>query len=167
MRLTSAASFLGAFAAAALMSSLPAHAVTSNPQCVQEAHAANQLCKSTCQDNFVVAKDMCRNVDHACADACRAGREACVAGPLGALQSCLDDCNSALDTARTNCRAQFGKNGTTPDPVQLDTCIDGAQTTAFQCRDTCRENLDRAALKQCRITFQACIRACPPPPAAP
>ena len=165
MKVTSVATFFGVLGTAAVMNVSMARAIMPNPQCVQDARAEMLQCKSTCQDNFVVAKDMCRNVDHSCADACRAGRDACVAGPLGALQSCIDGCDTTLYGAKTDCRNQFGQNGTTPDPAQLDQCIDNAQITAFTCRDGCRENLDKKALKQCRITFQACIRACPPPPA--
>lgn len=154
----------GALVAAAVISRSPVGAIMPNPQCVKDARAEMRQCKATCQDDFVAAKDLCRNVDHACADACRAGREVCVAGPLGALAACKDSCNATRDSAVSSCRQQFGQNGQTPDPAQLDQCIDAAQTAAFQCRDTCRENLDRGALKLCRQIFRACIHVCLPPP---
>ena len=134
-----------------------AGALTQRAQCVLDAKGQKQLCTSTCQDNFTLAKDLCRNVDHDCADACRAGRDVCVAPIYAALQSCLDGCNGTLDAVKAGCRAQFAEG--TPE---RDQCIDAAQLTAYSCRDLCREQLDRDGLKACKEIFRACIFACPP-----
>jgi hypothetical protein len=147
----------GAVVATFLLSAGAARAVTANPQCVHDARQTKRACVATCQDNFTVDKDMCRNVNHDCADACRAGRATCVAPILDALSACLDTCQTALDAAKTDCRAQFAK-GT----AERDACIDAAQVVAFSCRDACREAVDHAALKQCRKIFHACVIACPP-----
>lgn len=132
-------------------------AFTRNPQCVLDAKAQKQLCTSTCQDNFRFAKDLCWNVNHDCADACRADRDTCVAPIYAALQGCLDSCDATLDGAKADCRALYAEG--TPE---RDQCIDLAQTVAFQCRDTCREQLDRIGLGLCRAAFRNCIVACPP-----
>jgi len=135
-----------------------AWALDSNPACVADARDEYILCKSTCREQYQIDKDMCRNVDHDCAEACRAGRQACVSGPLATLGTCKDGCNSTLDGAKAQCHADFPD-----DPVGLDACIDQAQLVAYGCKDTCREGV-RDELKLCRVTFHACIRACPPAP---
>jgi hypothetical protein len=134
-----------------------AMAVEDDPQCVEDAREAKKLCDAACREQYQVSKDECRNVDHDCAEACRAGRRACFDQPLADLQACVEGCNSTHETKRADCRAQFEAG--TPE---RDQCIDQAQVEAFQCRDQCRENVGRAALKQCRKTFRACIGACPP-----
>lgn len=158
MRAIGIASSVGTLLAGVLLSTSTAWAVMPNPMCVDDAAAQKKLCKMTCQEQFHVDVDECRNVDHDCADACRAGRQGCFDGPLSALQTCIAGCKSTLDQVKADCRTQF------PDPEdpQRDACIDAAQVVAFQCRDACREALDRDALKACRIGFRACIRACPP-----
>ena len=149
---------MGAVCTAFLLSATVAGAITSNPQCVHEANQTKKACVATCQDNFQVDKDMCHNVDHDCADACRAGRAVCV-GPIhDALSSCLDGCQSTLDAAKADCRA----NNPQGSP-ERDACIDAAQVIAFQCRDQCREDVNHAALKQCQKIFHACIVTCPAP----
>jgi len=143
--------------AASLMSAAAAWGVQSNPQCVKDARITKKDCVATCVDQFKVAKDSCLNVNHDCADACRAGRKTCFDQPLSALQTCTSGCNSTLDGAKADCRSKWAEG--TPE---RDKCIDDAQVAAFQCRDTCREGLDRATLRLCRQTFHSCMRACPP-----
>lgn len=143
--------------ALAVFMSPAAWGFTKNPQCVLDAKAEKQLCTSTCQDNFRADKDLCWNVNHDCADVCRAERDTCVAPIYTALQTCLDGCNATLDTAKATCRALYADG----DP-QRDVCIDQAQGVAFNCRDTCREQLDRDGIKLCRQAFHECIFACPP-----
>ena len=139
-------------------------AATPNPGCVKDATQAKTLCNAQCQQTFLAAKDMCRNIDHDCADACRAALGVCLDGtnqngPLPTLDACVDVCNASLETAKANCR-QIYQPGTT----DRANCIDQAQVTAFQCRDTCREGV-AAEIRACRMTNHACIMACPPPPA--
>lgn len=141
----------------AILIGATAWGITPNPQCVLDAKSAKQLCTQTCQDNFRMAKDDCRNVDHDCADTCRGVRDTCLAPIYAVLQSCLDVCNTTLDSAKTDCRALYAKGSD-----DRNHCIDAAQITAFMCRDTCRENLDRAALRECRKAFHQCMVACPP-----
>jgi hypothetical protein len=142
-----------------LMFSSSAVAVTSIPECVQDAKDERNLCVTKCQEDFRVDKDACRNVDHDCADACRDGFETCVGPFLDDLASCKAVCLTNLTAAKAACSS-------ITDPVQRDFCIDGAQLAAFGCRDTCREDV-ASSLKACRIGFRACIKACPPPPVAP
>jgi len=132
-----------------------AMASETNPQCSRDATTQAQLCKAGCRDDFLTAKDMCRNINHDCADLCRASREDCVSGPLDSLETCVDDCDASLESAKEICRQQFA-----PDTPERDQCIDDAQVTAFQCRDACREGVIKA-LRQCRVTFRVCIQACP------
>lgn len=128
------------------------------PGCNNDARNQYLVCKASCREAFLVDHDTCRNIDHDCADACRAGREACVAQPFASLETCASNCNDTLAGAKDDCRGQFGEG--TPE---RDVCIDTAQVASFQCRDTCREGV-REALRQCRVTFQACVDACPAAP---
>ena len=148
----------------------PAHA---DPACVLEARATALACVAQCRDDLRSARFACRGVDASCGRACLAGRQVCTdaaedilqSGQVpggGVLANCSGGtagCRAALQAAKAICGAPCNGNAV------CDACVDAAQVTAFVCRDTCRENLDRDALKQCRITFRACIRACPPPPA--
>lgn len=137
-----------------------ASALEADPVCIADAVAAKKDCKLRCKDDFLLAKDNCRNVDHACADGCRAQRGLCYDGPIAALEACLAQANADLEAAKTACRNQEPPL----DPVALDACIDLAQVTAFTSRDTCREGLDREAIKLCRKAFHECMRGCPPAP---
>jgi len=148
---------LAVFTAASLLSATGAGGLQSNPQCVRDARLTRKDCAATCDEQFKVSKDSCLNVNHACADACRAGRSTCFDQPLSALQSCVAGCNATLDAKTADCRSQFAEG--TPE---RDHCIDDAQVVAFQCRDVCREALDRNALRLCRQAFHACMNACPP-----
>ena len=147
---------IGALGLGVLLAASPASAVKRNRPCVRSATVDRGACYTTCRDDFQVAKDACQNIDHACAETCRANREACRAAPLSALVVCRAPCESALADAVTNCR-----NTTSRGTPERDQCIDAVQVTAFQCRDTCREQA-APALRKCRADYTACIKACPP-----
>jgi hypothetical protein len=139
-------------------------AKSPNAGCVKDAAQAKVLCKAQCEQTFLAAKDLCRNIDHDCADQCRAGLVLCLEGsnqdgPLPVLDACVDTCNATLETAKANCRQLYPQGS-----ADRANCIDQAQVTAFQCRDTCREGV-AAAIRACRMTFHTCIMACPAPPA--
>ena len=136
------------------MGAAVARAATPNPACVLQGRADLLRCRSDCIGTFRETKDGCRNVDSACADACRAGRATCVSPVYKAFDACLAVCHDALAAAKAQCPP----NG---DPAR-DACVDAAQVAAFQCRDACRENLDRATLKTCSSAFHVCYKACPP-----
>jgi hypothetical protein len=142
----------------AILIGASAWGLTQNLQCVANAAKQKVLCKQTCQEDFATAKDQCLNVDPVCANTCRTDRATRVAPTYAALQTCIDGCQATLDTAKANCRDMYPN-----DPEGRDTCIDQAQVVAFSCRDTCREGLDRSALKQCWKAFHQCMVACPPP----
>jgi hypothetical protein len=133
-------------------------AVTSNPQCVQDARDDFRECLSTCRETFQVTKDLCRDVSHDCAEGCRQQFTDCIGPSLADLETCKEDCDSDRDQAVAECRTQYSGN-----PSALDDCIDTAQVQAFMCRDQCREQTQiRAQLRQCRQQFRSCIGACPP-----
>lgn len=134
-----------------------AGAVTSNPQCVQDARDDFKDCLSTCRETFQVIRDLCRNVSHDCAEQCRQGFTDCVASPVEELELCKENCEAQRDQAVNQCRQQYQGN-----PAALDDCIDAAQVQSFMCRDQCREQTQiRAQLRQCRQDFRSCIQACP------
>ncbi|HVO22675.1 MAG TPA: hypothetical protein VMW56_03500 [Candidatus Margulisiibacteriota bacterium] len=137
----------------------PAHADNSSTQqCKDDGKQEFQACRAACQEAYQVSKDMCRNVSHDCAEGCRASRDSCVAGPLAALDACKQGCATQFEADKEPC-TQLEKRS-----AERDACVDAAQVKAFQCRDTCRENVDHTALQQCYKQFRSCIKACPPPP---
>ncbi|MHC1743341.1 MAG: hypothetical protein AB9873_09960 [Syntrophobacteraceae bacterium] len=127
-------------------------------ECMEEPKAEFAECKADCREAFQLAKDACLNKDHACLEACRVERDGCVSEPLAALEVALTGCNERLSENKATCRARYS----TPDQAaDLDQCIDQAQVLAFQCRDEARE-ATAATLRQCRVSFKACARVCPP-----
>ena len=131
-------------------------AVNANKPCVDDARKEYEFCKAVCNEQFLIDKDLCRNVSHECADTCRAEHSLCVEPFLEALDACKDDCDETLKVQKQTCRSRFGE-GTT----ERDHCIDDAQVAGFICRDTCREGVS-SQLKQCTKALRACINKCPP-----
>jgi hypothetical protein len=127
------------------------------PQCRKAAQAVAQTCHLDCVEDFQVAKDACRNRDHACVEQCRTDREACAQPILVQLAADIAACNAARDAGADNCRSLYG-DGTSERAL----CIQNVQATAFECRDGKRE-VARPQLRVCRDTFNTCARACPPP----
>jgi hypothetical protein len=127
-------------------------------QCKVDAAAAHLACKAECREDFQVAKDACRNRDHACVELCRADRAACKQPFLDQLAAALAGCKATRDAGVLNCQNLFAEG--TPE---RDQCIDNVQVEAFQCRDQAREDV-RPGLHDCRVAFRACVGACPPPP---
>lgn len=132
-------------------------AVRSDRACASSARETRKACVLACQEEFQVETDACRNVDHECAENCRTTRRVCLDLPLSVLRTCIQAANDARDAAIADCKTNH-ESGTT----ELDACIDAAQVAAFQARDTCREGINRVALKACRQAHRACLRLCPP-----
>ena len=151
-------SFLGALLMTVCLTPAVRANSSSVKQCKNDGKDEFKACRDACQEAYQVSKDMCRNISHDCAETCRAARQTCTAGPLDALDACKQACATQFDSDKAPC-TQLPK-----DSAERDACVDAAQVKAFQCRDTCRENLDGAALAQCRKQFTSCIKACPPPP---
>jgi hypothetical protein len=105
-----------------------------------------------CDEDFVIVRDLCRNLDPECAAGCRVAQAECRAPIVAALEGCVDRCREQLNADRAACpRRGRGR----------DFCIDRAQVRAFLCRDECRENLQvRAGLKACRSVFNTCMNGC-------
>ena len=156
MRAQSISSLLGALFIASSLA--PAARANDIKQCKDDGKQEYKACRDTCQENFQISKDMCRNISHDCAETCRATRESCESGPSAALDACKQGCDTQLDADKQPCK-QLEKGS-----AERDTCVDAAQVKAFQCRDTCRENSDHAAIQQCYQQARDCIKACPPPP---
>jgi hypothetical protein len=126
-------------------------------QCKIDAKAAYAVCKDACVEDFQLAKDICRNRDHACVEVCRDARDVCRQPVIDQLASAVAICKATRDTEVQNCRDLYPE-----DPVALDTCIDNAQVTAFQCRDQAREDA-RPGFEGCRQDFRDCVLTnCPP-----
>jgi len=120
--------------------------------CVQDAKQQRAQCRMACDDDFVVMRDVCRNIDPECAAGCRAAKAACRTPILTALAACVDDCEHQAEADRASCpRRGRGR----------DFCLEQAQLHDFLCRDQCRETLHvRAGLDECRKTFAACMSGC-------
>ncbi len=143
----------------------------ADSQCMQDAKSARTECKVTCDEDFVIARDLCRNIDPVCATGCRISRDDCRSAVFGALDRCVDGCRTQLTIDRAACP----KRGRS-----RDACLDRAQVRAFVCRDDCREELEvKQGLGACRDEFRACMAGCvvsepaptadptePPPPPA-
>jgi hypothetical protein len=133
----------------------------ADSECVQDAKVQRGQCRTECDENFVIARDLCRNIDPECAAGCRSDQETCRAPIVTALETCVDGCRDRLNAERAACpRRGRGR----------DFCLDRAQVRAFLCRDDCRESLQvRAGLKACRDAFNGCMAGCglPPEPAPP
>ncbi len=121
-------------------------------ECVQDAKEVRAECRRDCDDEFVITRDLCRNIDPECAAGCRVAKEECRNVVVSALESCFGGCRRQLETDRAACpRRGRGR----------DFCMDRAQIRAFLCKDECRESLRvRAALNACQETFKACMNGC-------
>lgn len=126
-------------------------------ECVDEAKELRQLCRMDCDQEYVLTRDVCRNVDPECAAGCRAAKAECRDAIAGALESCFAGCRTQLQLDRAACpRRGRGR----------DFCVDRAQVRAFMCKDECRETLRvRASLDACHATFRSCMAGCGLPPA--
>src|SRR5262245_37124593 len=67
-------------------------------QCKLDASVAYKACGAACREDFQIAKDACRNRDHACVEGCRVVR-----------QTCKDPIQATLDAAIAQC--QLTKQG--------------------------------------------------------
>ena len=140
----------------------------ADSECVQDAKEVRGQCRMDCDDEFVITRDICRNIDPECAAGCRVAKNECRDAVATALENCFGGCRAQLDSDRAACpRRGRGR----------DFCMDRAQIRAFLCKDECRETLRvRAALNACQATFRTCMSGCglsgaepaptPPPPAA-
>ena len=124
--------------------------------CKDDAKLALLDCKAACREDLQVAKDACRNRDHACAEQCRADRDLCKQPYLDQLAADIADCKTTRDGEIQTCKDLYAEG--TPE---RDACIDQAQVVAFQCHDLARENA-RPWLNGCRDNFMTCITECPP-----
>jgi len=144
--------------------------------CVQNAKATFQACVSQCKSDFVDARLTCRNVQPACGEACLAGRQACLDNVNNILQtgqlpdgSPLANCTGGTDQCKATFQATTKACGAPcqPSDTQCTECVDNAQVTDFECRDTCRDSWRTnptviAMLQSCRSSFKACVQQCPP-----
>ena len=124
----------------------------ADSECVQNAKEQRGLCRMDCDEDFVITRDLCRNINPECAAGCRVARDECRAPIVAALEGCVDGCREQLNAARAACpRRGRGR----------DFCIDRAQVRASLCRDECRENLQvHAGLDACRQAFNTCMTGC-------
>lgn len=121
-------------------------------ECVQGAKEQRGQCHMACDEDFSIARDLCRNIDPVCGAGCRIALAECRAPIVSALESCIDGCRERLNADRAACpRRGRGR----------DFCVDRAQVRAFLCRDECRDTLQvRAGLNACRQAFNTCMNGC-------
>jgi hypothetical protein len=130
--------------------------VINRRQCRREAKVTFMGCLADCREDFQVAKDACRNLDHECVEACRTQRHDCLEPKLAALEAEIALCNQQRDQTIAGCEVD-------PAPFpDVDSCVDNAQVIAFQCRDQEREDA-RPGIRECRDAYKdVCVPACPP-----
>lgn len=117
-------------------------------QCRSDAKSADKACLSACLEDFQVAKDACRNKDHACVENCRSARETCNAPVQAALDAAVAQCKATLQAAKAACNGDAH-------------CIELAEVVAFQCRDDARDAA-KPGFAACRAGFKSCVQGCPP-----
>lgn len=124
----------------------------ADSECVKDAKHVRAQCRMACDEDFVVTRDLCRNIDPECAAGCRAAKAECREVVVSALESCYGECRAQLERDRAACpRRGRGR----------DFCVDQAQIRNFLCKDECRESLRvRAALGECQDSFRACMNEC-------
>jgi hypothetical protein len=139
-------------------------------QCLRDARSTLKTCRDACTSDFLDTKAGCFNVQTGCFLGCKDGKTECLDDATKPLTDCLAVCDGPLDAARASCKASCGCGGVTDrcgfNPCFIG-CMNGPQTIAFQCRDTCRgafrlNTSAQAALAACRTAFQSCVQACPP-----
>ena len=132
---------------------------SADSECVRDAKATRGECRAACDEDFVIARDLCRNIDPECAAGCRVALAECRAPIVTALEQCVDACRDQLNADRATCPKR-GRG--------RDFCIDRANIRAFLCRDECRDELQvHQGLKACRHSFDACMQGCGEPTPAP
>ncbi|MCC6764658.1 MAG: hypothetical protein IT293_08340 [Deltaproteobacteria bacterium] len=135
-----------------LLLTVGAGRAVADSECMQDAKARRGECRAACEEDFTIARDLCRNIDPECAAGCRADLESCRAPIVSALEQCVDACRVRLNAERAACPRKGRAR---------DFCVDRAQIRAFLCRDECREDLQvRAGLKACRERFRTCMDGC-------
>jgi len=144
-------------------------------QCMNDAKSAFTGCKTSCKSDFIDARAGCADVSTGCFLACLDGKQECIGAVELPLNDCITTCNAPLDAARANCQTTCGCGGTN-DPCGFNPCyvqcLDPAQSTAFSCRDGCKDTFklnmtDQQALVACKTGFTACLTNCPTPTPAP
>lgn len=134
----------------------PAEPVLDPKGCMRDANAAAKVCGATCKEEYQVAKDDCRNRDHACMESCRADRTACRAPVRSELDADLAVCAADRQTGVDGCATQFPPPRDDAAAIAFDQCVDGVQVTAFVCRDDAHEEA-RPGFQACRQAFRACV----------
>lgn len=147
---------LGTIGFLGLLLTVGAGRAVADSECMQAAKDQRVECRASCDEDFAIARDLCRNIDPVCAAGCRTDLDECRAPIVAALEQCVDQCRTQLNAERAACPRKGRPR---------DLCIDRAQVRAFLCRDECREDLQvRAALNACRDAFRTCMNGCGIPP---
>ncbi len=133
-------------------------------QCVKDASLAAKSCAATCKEELQVAKDDCRNRDHACMEDCRATRTTCREPVHAILDSDLADCASDRQVGVDGCTTAFPPPRDPAATIDFDLCVDGVQVDAFVCRDEAHEGA-RPGFVTCKQNFRTCVDTnCPVQP---
>ncbi len=143
---------LGTVLSFALVLMIGVGRAAADSQCIQDAKAQRGECRTQCDEDFVVARDLCSNVDPECAAACRVTLEQCRAPIVAVLQSCLEACTTQQNADRTGCPSRGRGRGF---------CMDHAEVRAFLCADDCRADPQvHDGLAACRDAFRTCMDGC-------
>jgi hypothetical protein len=142
----------------------PADPPVDPKTCIQDANVAAKECAATCKEEYQVAKDDCRNRDHACMEDCRADRNTCREPVRAILSSDLAVCAEDRQTGVDGCAATYPPPRDPPAEVNFDQCVDGVQVDAFICRDDAHEHA-RPGFAICKQNFRSCVDTnCPVQP---
>jgi hypothetical protein len=143
---------LGTTVVLGLVLTMGAGRAAADSQCMQDAKTQRGECRTQCDQDFVVARDLCRNIDPECAAACRVTLEQCRAPIVAVLQACLETCATQQNSDRAACPPRGRSRGF---------CMDHAQVRSFLCADDCREDPQvHDGLAACRDAFRTCMDGC-------
>jgi hypothetical protein len=137
-------------------------------QCLRDAKSDFLDCKNSCKTDLLDAKAGCANVTPGCYLACRDGKLSCVNDVEQSLNDCIAVCNAPLDAGRDTCKTMCNCASACGFNSCYVQCLDPYQSTAFGCRDSCRDNFKmdanaQTALAACKTGFKACLGGCPTP----
>jgi hypothetical protein len=115
--------------------------------CIHDAKDAAKICTAACKEEFQVAKDDCRDLDHDCVELCRAERTTCreqvrttTLNPALAICEANKEegIHGTADDGDPSCDQQYPEPRDAQALIDYDQCVD-EQVVAFFCRDEAHE----------------------------
>ncbi len=124
-------------------------------QCRRESRRTFRAARTVCNQAADLEVNACANKDAACVQSCRDARETCGTPTQATLTAALAACNAQKRAAEASCQATFPAS----DPALVQ-CIETADTTAFLCRESARQDA-APGFATCAEVYTGCAKACP------